>query len=398
MSRQKIIFTLVFLLSSFVSVACNHIPFKDPKEQIADKQRLLVFYSPGCNKCVEVKNKIMPDIEEEFLGTIHIEYRDTDDIENYKMLLSLKEKYDSKIELSLPVFYFKGQLLNGKGEIKNSLKAILAQSSAASYGEEALPGIDLMERFKGFKLIGIITAGLGDGVNPCAFTVIVFFMSYLALQGYRKRELAAIGLSFICAVFLTYFFIGLGLFNIIYTLEKFLLVRKIFNILIGVFSIALGALSVYDLFKFKNTKQTEGLLLQLPEAVKKQIHAVIGWHYRKPKERGRRKLKPHILKLIISALITGFLISFLELVCTGQLYLPTIKFVLKATPLKLQASGYLLLYNLMFIVPLLIVFLFALLGVTSEQFSRILKKHLLSIKILMAILFFALGALLLWRA
>jgi threonine/homoserine/homoserine lactone efflux protein len=51
----------------------------------------------------------------------------------------------------------------------------------------------------------------------------------------------------------------------------------------------------------------------------------------------------------------------------------------------------------MFIVPLLIIFLFALLGVTSEQFSKFLKKHLLMIKILMAALFFALGIFLIWR-
>ena len=50
----------------------------------------------------------------------------------------------------------------------------------------------------------------------------------------------------------------------------------------------------------------------------------------------------------------------------------------------------------MFIVPLFIIFLFALWGVTSEQFSRILRKHLSSIKILMAVLFFGLGIFLLF--
>jgi threonine/homoserine/homoserine lactone efflux protein len=52
----------------------------------------------------------------------------------------------------------------------------------------------------------------------------------------------------------------------------------------------------------------------------------------------------------------------------------------------------------MFITPLLIIFLFALLGVTSEQFARFLKRHLGPIKILMAVLFFGLGIFLIWRA
>jgi len=257
--------------------------------------------------------------------------------------------------------------------------------------------VDLAVRFKSFKTVGIIAAGLGDGINPCAFTVIVFFISFLSLQGYRKKELVAIGLSFILAVFITYILIGLGLFNIIYSLDKFLWVRKIFNIAIGIFSITLGVLSVYDLVNFKKTSHTEGLILQLPETVKNQIHKIIGWHYRKPKESGRKESKPHILKLALSAVVTGFLVSFLELVCTGQLYLPTIKFALKNTQFKLQALIYLLIYNIMFIVPLTIIFILALLGVTSEQFSKFLRKHLEDIKILMALLFFSLGIFLLWR-
>jgi cytochrome c biogenesis protein CcdA len=274
---------------------------------------------------------------------------------------------------------------------------MINQSLNKTYIPEELPTVDLAVRFKSFKTVGIIAAGLGDGINPCAFTVIVFFISFLSLQGYRKKELVAIGLSFILAVFITYILIGLGLFNIIYSLDKFLWVRKIFNIAIGIFSITLGVLSVYDLVNFKKTSHTEGLILQLPETVKNQIHKIIGWHYRKPKESGRKESKPHILKLALSAVVTGFLVSFLELVCTGQLYLPTIKFALKNTQFKLQALIYLLIYNIMFIVPLTIIFILALLGVTSEQFSKFLRKHLEDIKILMALLFFSLGIFLLWR-
>jgi cytochrome c biogenesis protein CcdA len=101
--------------------------------------------------------------------------------------------------------------------------------------------------------------------------------------------------------------------------------------------------------------------------------------------------------MALSALTVGFLVSVLEAVCTGQVYLPTITFVLKATPLKLHALGYLALYNIMFIVPLFVIFLFALLGATSEDFSRFMKRHLAAIKLLMAVLFFALGIFLLWR-
>jgi cytochrome c biogenesis protein CcdA len=192
----------------------------------------------------------------------------------------------------------------------------------------------------------------------------------------------------------------LGIFNFLYRLKAFWLVTRIANISIGVFSILLGFLDIYDFLKYKKTGQTEGLALQLPQAIKNRIHYVIGLHYRKtkstePQQLGRGK---HIFKLTITALVTGCLVSILEAVCTGQTYLPTISFILKTTSLKLEALSYLVVYNFMFIVPLLIIFVFALLGVTSEQFANFLKKHLLAIKILMAILFFGFGIFLIWRA
>ena len=72
---------------------------------------LIVFYSPSCQKCIEVKFGIMPDIEKEFKAKIKIEYRDITDIENYRLLLSLQEKYDVKLKYVLPVFYLQGRFL-----------------------------------------------------------------------------------------------------------------------------------------------------------------------------------------------------------------------------------------------------------------------------------------------
>jgi cytochrome c biogenesis protein CcdA len=101
--------------------------------------------------------------------------------------------------------------------------------------------------------------------------------------------------------------------------------------------------------------------------------------------------------LVLSALITGFLVSILEAVCTGQLYLPTLTFILKSTPLKAKAFVYLVIYNIMFVIPLFAVFLLALLGVTSGNFSQFIRKHLASVKLLMAFIFISLGIFLVWR-
>lgn len=362
--------------------------------------KLIVFHSPACHRCIQVKKELIPKIEREFKAKIEIEYRDISDIENYKLMLGLKEKYQSGIEISLPVFFMEGKFLNGKGEIENNLKILITNSLISFGGLKKPPAIDLLTYFRAFTPLAIISAGLIDGINPCAFTVIVFFISFLALQGYRKRELITIGLAFIFAVFLTYLLMGIGIFNFLYQLKGFWLITKIFNISVGVFSILLGTLAVYDFFKFKKTKDTEGLLLQLPKAIKNRIHYVVAWNYRKTRESvlKERAGQRHIFILLITALSCGFLVSILEAVCTGQAYLPTITFILKTSHLRLQALGYLLLYNLMFVLPLFIIFLFAILGATSGEFSDFLKKRLLAIKLLMAMLFFGLGIFLICSA
>jgi len=174
--------------------------------------------------------------------------------------------------------------------------------------------------------------------------------------------------------------------------------RKIFNLTIGFLSLIFAVLAVFDLGKFVKSGKTEGMNLQLPRAVKDQIHKVIGLRYRKDKTAAALAPSASVLKLIITALVTGFLVSILEAVCTGQVYLPTITFVLKSTDIKFKALAYLVLYNLMFILPLFLIFLCALAGTTSEDFSRFFKKHFMLSKVLMAILFFVLGIYLIWRA
>lgn len=393
----KIIFGLSFIF--MVSI----IPFfVYSEENTITLPRLIVFYSPNCHECIWAKSKLLPDIEKEYKGQINIEYRDITDIENYKLLLSLEEKYKVEIKNILPVFFLEGDFLNGQARLDKELKNFIVKSLKKPQGKkkEYLPQVNLIARFKTFQPLAITSAGLIDGINPCAFTVIVFFISFLALQGYRKEELIIIGLSFIFAVFLTYLFIGLGIFSFLYRLKGFWHLIKIFNFSVGIASVILGILCIYDFFKFRKTKQTEGLILQLPKGIKWQIHKIIGMHYRVTGSRGPKPqgARGQIFKLFLSALVTGFLVSILEAVCTGQMYLPTIAFILKTTALKLEALLYLLLYNFMFIVPLLIIFFFALLGVSSEGFSKVLRRHLATVKILMAFLFFGLGIFLLWRA
>ena len=383
----RILILIVFVMLSVVSVYSF--------AQTQEKPLLIrVFHLPTCKACIKVIHDVIPPIAEKYGDRVKWEYIDISDEANYKRFLQLEKKVDKS--LSNPTVLIGKKALVGLTEIADLLGKSIDEELVSPYEAISLEekGVDLLERFRSFGALAVIGAGLVDGINPCAFTVIVFFVSFLTFMGYKRKEMAWIGAGYILAVFLTYLALGFGIFKVLYSLKVFYLISKIMYLLIGGLSIFLGYLVLKDYFLYKKTGKTDDMALQLPRPIKNKIHAIVGNYYRKDKGHQKKAL----FGLAASALIVGFMVSLLEAVCTGQLYLPTIVFVLKEGSLRAKALFYLILYNLMFILPLVAVLLLALGGVSSKQFEAYARKHLGFIKLAMAAVFLALGIVLLMGA
>jgi hypothetical protein len=96
------------------------------------------------------------------------------------------------------------------------------------------------------------------------------------------------------------------------------------------------------------------------------------------------------------AFVTGFVVSLIELACTGQVYVPTIVYVLSQPELAGQAFFYLVLYCLMFVVPLIVVFALAYFGTTSEQLGVFVNRHTAAIKLATGAVFVGLALWMTW--
>ena len=148
--------------------------------------------------------------------------------------------------------------------------------------------------------------------------------------------------------------------------------------LTAIFCGILAVLSFADYVKARKG-QAEDMALSLPTPLRKRINAVIR------KGQTARAFVP-------IAFVTGAVVSIIELACTGQVYLPTIISVLSVPDLQVRAFLYLLLYNLAFILPLIVVFALAYMGTTGNQFGSFLKRHLATIKLATALVFLGLTA------
>lgn len=90
----------------------------------------------------------------------------------------------------------------------------------------------------------------------------------------------------------------------------------------------------------------------------------------------------------------GFIVTLFQSTCTSQVYLPTILLVTNVPSLRGSAVLYLILFNFVYVLPLLVIFGIVYWGVTSEQLSLFLQKKAATIKLLTAVFFFALAGIL----
>jgi thiol-disulfide isomerase/thioredoxin len=238
----------------------------------------------------------------------------------------------------------------------------------------------LIERFRSLGILTVISAGLIDGVNPCAFATLIFFISYLSFVGRKRKEILWVGIGFSGSVFVTYLLIGFGILSFIQHFSFLPLFSRIVYLLTIAIALTLAIYSLYDYVLLKKGRPSE-MKLQLPNFLKKRIHQAI-------------REKSHSARYFLAAVTAGLIISLLEFTCTGQVYLPTILFVINVPAMRASAFSYLILYNLMFITPLLIIFGIVYWGVTSEQLARFLQKRTATIKLLTSLLFFLLAGLL----
>ena len=70
--------------------------------------------------------------------------------------------------------------------------------------------------------------------------------------------------------------------------------------------------------------------------------------------------------------------------------------VREMNPDRFKAMGYLLLYNLIFILPLIAVFISAYFGWSTVIMTKLIRDHLAKVKLLTALFFFGLALLLVW--
>ncbi len=331
-SRKKFYLALTFILLSlffviFVSqfsslCAINSFAASTPSSANYPVY-LAYFYEPGCHDCDKAKI-VLKDVSAKYPEKLILKSFDISLSENVQLAEALGELYQMPEEerLLVPVIFLGDDYLFRSDITYDNLEELIQKNITTNTAppREKVKKKDLtvqerlVARFQSFGLAAVAVSGLIDGINPCAFATIIFFISYLTLINRKGRDILWVGGIFTLSVFLTYFLIGTGALKMITSLSFLPLVRKIFVLVTAALVLILGLVSLYDYLQFKRKGTTKDAKLQLSSFLKNMIHSTI-----------RKNVR--LSNYILMAVVTGFIVSLLELACTGQVYLPTIMFI-----------------------------------------------------------------------
>ncbi|MEN3186190.1 MAG: hypothetical protein ABDK92_06080, partial [Atribacterota bacterium] len=211
----------------------------------------------------------------------------------------------------------------------------------------------------------------------------IFMVNLLLVLGHNRRRIVEVGTTYAVAVFVTYLFLGIGIFEVWRSLSVYQVIsRVVYGVMAGIL-IVLAALSIKDAFSYRKTGKDTEMTLGLPKGWRVKINQYLKESFT---NRG----------FFLAAILSGFVISIVEAGCTGQVYLPTIMYIAREVQeYRLRALGYLLFYNAFFIVPLIVVFLSIFFGSQSKALVQFGRKNVFASKLALAGLFVVLSVLLL---
>lgn len=302
----------VFAIAALVMVlmaSCGVVRSQTSGNETA--QCIYFFYADGCSAC-ETAKTYMIQVQQEFPNLMVHNY-EIHNSTNYNLM----EQYYNMHNITTyeyPVVFIGSDVLIDVTPIESQLVSLLENSTGVN-----CPFVNSTSTTTGKtpNLAIIIGYAFADSLNPCAISVLLILIALsVATVGIWKT-----GVSYILGNFVAYLLIGVGLFTVLQQFNLPVYLSKV----IGGATIVLAVFTLYS---------------RIPGASRPTIKKLL-----------------HAATSPIFAFIAGAAISAIELPCTVGPYFLALTLVTQYNVSQWALLGYLLLYNTIFIMPLIVVLL-----------------------------------------
>ncbi len=326
------------------------------------------FYGDGCQHCAKVEPYVGSAVAQ---SSFPIELHSFEVYANRSNMLLLQGYFDAyavpDAGRGIPAVLVGKEMLVGDSSITGGLDDLIARNHGA-----ACPTLTAAEsaqegKIRPLSLLTVIGAALVDSINPCAIAVLLILMGALLAAGGKGRAIRA-GLAFTISIYISYFLFGLGLFSAIQVSG----ISYWFYRAIGILAIVIGLANIKDFFSYG----AMGFVVEIP-----------------------RRWRPRLKRMLsgvtspIGAFLIGFVVCLFELPCTGGPYIVILG--LLADRMTMWASiPLLLLYNVVFVLPLLAISLLIYFGFANvERATAWKEKNLRVLHLIAGLIMLVLGVM-----
>ncbi len=317
--------SLGILLSWFTPVALAQDP---------GSVELVMFYGQGCPHCARLE-AFLDEIADDY-PTLKVEHYEVySDQDNREVFFDLAKAYGLEPE-GVPTVFIDDQVIVGFSstqaqQIESQIQTCLRVSSSCENPldrlnpEDQAGGIGDPSLAETLTLPLVITAAAVDAINPCAFAVLVLLMGTILYTHDRQRALYS-GLAFTASIYLSYLLMGIGLYSAIQASG----LTRLFYAIVSVLAIVLGLFNLKDYVWYG-----KWISIEVPESWRPRLKRIVS-----------------SVTSVPGAFLIGFLVSLFLLPCTSGPYI-VILGLLAETTTRTYALALLLLYNFIFVIPML---------------------------------------------
>lgn len=337
---------------------------------------LVLFVTGACESCQTAEEYLQDGLFGEKFNLLI--YNILED-ENMAVLRRLMELYGvPESGQQVPLLFSRNSYLSGAEAITDGTAGVLASGEAAGTWEDIMSR--LLQEKGSIKIskFQLVVTGFLNGLNPCGISMLLMILSILLMS---RRSFYGGSFVYLTGKFLTYLFMGFTIGTLLSVIEStaFQALQKGMKAAFSVLALSFGIFYLMD-FIHVLRKEYGKEKLRLPERFRKWNHTMI----KKLTKIPERFWYPVLFLL-------GIVISAGEFLCTGQVYLASLLYMVKQNEgFNMQLAGNLVLYLTAMCVPMIVVVMLVSKGKSVMSASHLSLKILPVVKLAYSIFFFVL--------
>jgi thiol-disulfide isomerase/thioredoxin len=377
--RKTILILFLFFLPFSGQAATQ--PWTTQDAQGQTEVHLYLFWSLTCPHCLTARPQILELVSQHGWIRLH-DHELSENPANVERFIELAKSLGEEAQ-AVPTLIYCGRMEVGWEDRPTAANAFLSRlENCRQHGTNSAPSplptphlsLPLIGEIDAAKLslplLTVLLAGL-DAFNPCAFFVLLFLLSLLVHQQNRQRMLI-IGGVFVAFSGLMYFAFMAAWLNL------FLLIGSLpwVTAAAGLVALLMAAVNLKDYLFFH-----QGITLSIPEGGKADIF-----------QRARRVLNAgNLPAMLATTVLLAIAANFYELLCTAGFPMVFTRLLTLQESSTTQHYLYLALYNVIYVLPLLLI---VLAFVRSMGARKLSEREGRLLKLLSGLMMLGLGLLL----